>query len=149
MSLMKYQPWSMFDQLHRDINQLFDRRMASDEDVDGLSSFAGAWRPAVDIKENDKAFLVVADIPGVNPADIDVAARNGQLTIKGERRQEKDSEQEGVHRVERSYGSFFRSFALPENVDADAIAAKANNGVLEITLPKTETPSTRKIKIEQ
>lgn len=149
MSLMKYQPWSMFDQLHREINQLFDKQVSGLDDTDGFSSIPGAWKPAVDIKENDSAFLVVADIPGVSPEDIDVSAQNGQLTIKGERKQEAESEKEGVHRIERNYGSFFRSFALPDNVDADAIAAKANHGVLEITLPKTETQTSRKIKIEQ
>lgn len=145
MSLMKYQPWSMFDQLHREINDLFDKRLTNEQGDNFLSS--SNWQPAVDIKETDNEYLIKADIPGVKPEEIEVSTDNGRLSIKGERKQDVDETRGGVHRIECSYGSFFRSFTLPENVNAEAITAKADNGVLELTLPKTEEQQSRKIKI--
>ncbi|WP_144393648.1 Hsp20/alpha crystallin family protein [Pleionea sediminis] len=146
MSLMKYQPWSMFDQLHKEINDIFDRQLVPEQE-NATGFLSTDWKPAVDIKETDKAFLIKADIPGVKPEDIDVSSDNGYLVIKGQRKQDSDETKEGVHRVERSYGSFYRSFALPDNVDVESISAKSNHGVLELTLPKTETASARRIKI--
>ncbi len=145
MSLMKYQPWSMFDQLHKEVNDLFDRRIEEQSDPFSLSQ--NQWHLAVDITETATAFTVKADIPGVNPDDIEVSTENGRLVIKGQRHQEMDENQDGVHRVERSYGSFFRSFSLPDNIDVDAISAKSVHGVLELTLPKTDSSTARKIEI--
>lgn len=145
MSLMKYQPWSMFDQLHKEVNDLFDRRVEEPSYPFSLSQ--SQWQPAVDIAETATAFMVKADIPGVKPEDIDVTTEHGRLVIKGQRSQEMDETGDGVHRVERSYGSFIRSFSLPDNIDVDAISAKSVHGVLELTLPKTDSPTARKIEI--
>jgi len=147
MSIKKYQPWSMFDQLHREINDLFDRRFsAPNEEQSNL--VASDWQPAVDVKEEEGCFLIKADLPGIAPEAIEVTAKNCALTIKGQRKKEYEETKDGVHRIERSFGSFMRSFALPGNVDADAIEAKAVNGVLEVVLPKSETKGSRKIEIK-
>ena len=94
------------------------------------------WSPAVDIKETEKEYLVKAELPGVKREDVKVSLEDGVLMIEGERRQEKDSEGEKTHRVERFYGTFCRSFTLPESADATAIRAESKDGVLKVHVPK-------------
>jgi HSP20 family protein len=94
------------------------------------------WSPAVDIKETEKEYLVKAELPGVKREDVKVSLEDGVLMIEGERRQEKDSEGEKTHRVERFYGTFCRSFTLPEYADAKAIRAESKDGVLKVHVPK-------------
>lgn len=96
------------------------------------------WSPAVDIKEEDKCYLIHADIPGVAPQDIDISMENGVLTIKGERKHQAEESKQGYHRIEREHGTFMRRFALPENVDAEQITASSKDGVVELILPKAE-----------
>jgi HSP20 family protein len=141
MSLVRYEPWSLLNQLSKEL----DRSFRGNENSDVATS---DWTPAVDIKEQDDAFVIVADIPGVDPKDIEVHMENGVLSIKGERESEKKEEKEGYKRVERSYGSFYRRFSMPETADASKINAKSKNGVLEITIPKQEKEQPRKIKVE-
>jgi HSP20 family protein len=111
MSLVRYEPWSLLNQLSKEL----DRSFRGNENSDVATS---DWTPAVDIKEQDDAFVIVADIPGVDPKDIEVHMENGVLSIKGERESEKKEEKEGYKRVERSYGSFYRRFSMPETADA-------------------------------
>ena len=132
MSLVRYEPWSLFDQVRREM----DTNLATSD-----------WVPAVDIKENDDHFTIVADIPGVAPEDIEVQMENGVLTIKGERETEKTEEKDDYKRVERSFGSFYRRFSLPESANPESIEAKSNNGVLEITIGKQEKTEPRKISV--
>jgi HSP20 family protein len=132
MSLVRYEPWSLFDQLRREM----DTSLATSD-----------WVPAVDIKENDDHFMIVADIPGVDPEDIEVQMENGLLTIKGERETEKTEEKDDFKRIERSFGSFYRRFSLPESANPETIEAKSNNGVLEITIDKQEKTEPRKIAV--
>ena len=141
MSLVRYEPWSLLNQLSKEL----DRGFRGTENSDVATS---DWTPAVDIKENDDGFVIVADIPGVDPKDIEVHMENGTLTIKGERESEKKEEKEGYKRVERSYGTFYRRFSMPESADASKINAKSNNGVLEITIPKQEKEQPRKIEVK-
>jgi len=141
MSLVRYEPWGLLGQLSKEL----DRGFRSTESSDVATS---DWTPAVDIKENNDGFVIVADIPGVDPKDIEVHMENGVLAIKGERESEKKEEKEGYKRVERSYGSFYRRFSMPETADASKINAKSKNGVLEITIPKQEKEQARKIKVE-
>ncbi len=108
---------------------------------------AGDWAPAVDIKEDDKRFVVRADLPGVAPEDIEVTMENGALTIRGARSEERRSEGEDWHRLERFSGSFFRRFQLPDVVDAEAVEARTDKGVLEVVIPKTERRQARRIAI--
>lgn len=138
MSIIRYQPWGMVEQMRREMD-----RMMSEEN----STTTSDWIPAVDIKEEKEGFTIVADIPGIAPADIEIHADNGMLTIQGQRDGEKKEEREGYKRIERSYGSFFRRFTLPDSADTDQISAKGENGVLTITIPKRAEIQPRKIAV--
>ena len=142
MSMMRYEPWSLLDQMRREMNRAMDTRTA-----EGSSVATSDWVPAVDIKEDADGFLIVADIPGVDPKDIEVHMDNGVLTIKGEKESEKKEEREGYKRVERSFGSFYRRFSLPDTADPDRISARSNNGVLEVRIAKQEKVQPRKISV--
>jgi HSP20 family protein len=114
------------------------------------SESVALWRPVVDIKETDKDFLIHADLPGMKKEDIHMEVKDGILSISGERKQEKKTDTDKYHRVERSYGKFTRSFAIPEGVSEDQIHAKHDNGVLEVTFPKPapkQAPETKKIAV--
>jgi len=106
------------------------------------------WSPAVDIFETENALTLKADVPDVDLNDIEVKVENQTLTVKGERKFEQDKNAKGYHRIERSYGTFVRSFALPETVDTEGVAAEYKNGVLSITLPKKEAAKPRQVKVE-
>ncbi|KTC77891.1 Hsp20/alpha crystallin family protein [Legionella brunensis] len=106
------------------------------------------WAPAVDIKEEDNRFVVLADIPGVKKEDIHVSLEKNMLTIQGERYFEKKETKENYSRVERTQGQFYRRFSLPETADGTKISAKCNNGVLEITIPKKEIAPEKQIKVK-
>jgi len=145
MTLVRYEPWNLLNQFRRDMDRFYETPGEGDETSSIVTS---DWIPAVDIKETDTAFEIHADIPGVDPKDIDVHMENGILTIKGERQTENKEEHEGYKRIERSRGSFYRRFSLPDTADADKISAKSNHGVLEITIPKQEKVQPRKISVE-
>ncbi len=136
MNLVSYDPWNRMQQFQREMSTMFDRRL-SDKD-ESLPVATSDWAPAVDIKEEEKQFLISADIPGVEPEDIQVEMKNGVLTISGEKRAEHEEEKEGYKRIERSYGSFLRRFSLPDTADPDSIKAKSKNGALEVIVAKRE-----------
>lgn len=106
------------------------------------------WAPAVDITENGKEYLVKGEIPGVKKEDVKVDVTNGVLTISGERKFEKEDKGEKYHRVERSYGSFTRSFVLPEDVIGEKIAAEFKDGVIKVHLPKTEIKKSKSTQVK-
>ncbi len=142
MSLVRYEPWSLFDQLRREMERGLTTQSGE------VSSVATSdWVPAVDIKETEDSFVIVADIPGVKPEDIEVQMDNGVLTIKGEKQTENKEEHEDFKRVERSYGSFYRRFSLPDTADPESVSAKSDHGVLEITVSKQEKVQPRKIAV--
>jgi len=145
MSLMRYEPMGLLEQLRREMERMYGDRGSSDE---ANIATASDWVPAVDIKEDKDSFIIKADLPGIDPKDIEVHAEGGMLTIRGERESEKKEERTGYKRIERSYGSFFRRFTLPDTADTDKITAKGNNGVLEIRIPKHEKLQPRKITVE-
>ncbi len=105
------------------------------------------WSPAVDIVETENELVVKADLPDLKLEDIDVRVENQTLTIKGERRFEEDAAEKGYHRIERSYGGFMRSFAVPNSVDTEKVSADYKNGVLTIKLPKKEAAKPRQVKV--
>ncbi|MDX1810688.1 MAG: Hsp20/alpha crystallin family protein [Gammaproteobacteria bacterium] len=146
--MIKYEPWDMLKQMHKEMDNLFSSRFPDLQS--DIAGFAGSnWVPAVDVKEEDDKFVIHADIPGVAPKDIKVNIENGVLTIKGEKKHERTESEKNFRRIERSSGSFFRQFSLPETVDPDHISAKSDNGVLELTIPKTsKTKSNREITVE-
>ena len=146
-NIVSYEPWGSFSKLHDEINRLFDSRLQNGDAQDPSRVVTSNWTPAVDIREEKDAFVLHADIPGVEPADIEITMENGVLTIKGERRVEKQSEEDSFKRVERAYGVFYRRFSLPETANADAITASGNNGVLEVRIPKQELAQPRRIAV--
>ncbi len=139
MAIMRYEPWSLLNQLQKELE-------SSGEKTEGSISTA-EWAPAVDIKELPDKFVLIADIPGVKPEDIDVHMEAGVLTVKGEKESEAKTEKDGYKRIERSYGSFYRRFSLPDSADGDAISANYKHGVLEITIPKREAIKPKKINV--
>ena len=139
MSVIHYQPWGLVQQVRRDMN----RMMAEDN-----STPQSDWQPSVDINEQKEAFVIHADLPGLSPADIDIHADKGVLTIQGKRKGVSAEEQNGYHRIERTSGSFLRRFTLPESADTDHISAKGEHGVLTITIPKQAQIEPRKIAVE-
>ncbi len=144
MSMMRYEPWSLMNQLQNEMSRLVDQRQTRTQEDNVVTS---DWVPAVDIKEENERFLIAADIPGVEPKDIDVHMENGLLTLRGVRNFESSEEKDGYKRVERARGSFYRRFSLPDTADADRISAKCTNGVLEIVIPKHEKVQPRKIAV--
>ena len=142
--IVEYDPVNLFNRL---LNNTYGMvpQVSGDEESNIVTSH---WMPSVDIKEEDDKFLIYADIPGVDPKDIDVSMENGILTIKGERETESKEEREGYKRTERSKGTFYRRFSLPDSADADKINAKSKNGVLELTIPKHEVVKPRKISVK-
>ena len=109
------------------------------------------WAPPVDIYETDNALVLKADLPGIDPKDVDIRIENGVLYLKGERKFEKEEKKENYHRIERSYGAFTRSFALPNSINADHVKAEYKDGQLILTMPKREEakPKAVKINVEQ
>ncbi len=106
------------------------------------------WSPAVDIYETENELVLKADLPDVDQKDIDVRVENQTLTLAGERKFEQEQNGKGYHRIERSYGNFVRSFAVPSTFDTDKISAEYRNGVLTVTLPKKEAAKPRQVKVE-
>jgi len=147
MAMVRYEPWGTLNQLHKEIDRLFEGNFPRmGDDSQGVA--ASDWVPAVDVKEEQDKFIIHADLPGVDPKDIDVGMENGVLTIKGQRESERKEEREGYKRMERVRGNFFRRFSLPDTADAEKIAAKCRNGVLEVIIPKQEKVQPRRIAVE-
>src|ERR1019366_1865907 len=105
-----------------------------------MGDFKVDWAPSADISETDKEYVIRAELPAVKKEDVQVTVDEGVITIKGERKQQKEDKNEKFHRVETFYGAFERGFSLPENVNADAIRCESKDGVLSVYIPKTETP---------
>jgi len=145
MTLVRYEPWSMLNHLRHEMDRMFEGQSDSEENSMVATS---DWTPAVDIKEEENRFVIIADIPGVDPKDIELHMENGVLSIKGERESESKIEREGYKRVERSRGTFYRRFSLPDTADAEKISAKSQHGVLEISIAKQEKLHPRKISVE-
>ena len=128
----------------RDLSRFFNLDF---EDEDNTLT-TGRWTPAVDIAEKDDHFLIEADIPGVDPEDIEVSVENGFLTVKGERESESKEDKNGYTRVERSHGSFYRRFSLPDTANCENVTAKSNKGVLQIKVGKSEATKPQKITVD-
>jgi HSP20 family protein len=141
MTLVTYEPWSLVNRLHRQLDQAFNKPAAPE------SAASVSWVPRVDVYEEAERFVVLADVPGVESKDIDITAEKGVLTIRGERRLEKKATDNGYERVERTSGSFLRRFTLPENANTDSITAKQTNGVLEVSIPKHPQVQPRRIAV--
>ena len=145
MNVVRYDPFRELRSLQDDMTRLFTG--ISPNASGREESFSGAWNPRVDIYEDKENLVLEAELPGMNQDDFDLSFENNVLTLKGERKFEKNVDESNYHRVERAYGSFTRSFSLPQTVTAEGAQAQFENGILRVTLPKREETKARKIQI--
>lgn len=145
MAIIRWDPFRDLVTLREKMNRLFEEAFTSRGEQKDLA--AGTWTPSVDIYETETALILSAEIPGIEEKDIEIKIEDNTLVIKGERRFEKETKKENYHRIERSYGSFYRSFTLPNYVDQDKIHAEHENGVLKITMPNKPELKPKKVKV--
>jgi len=153
MSLVRWNPardlatWpSDLFGMQREMNRMFDNFFRG---TDHSEDYAlAAWTPAVDIAEHDDEYIVKVELPGVNKDEVKITLESNILTLRGEKKQEKETKKENYHRVERSYGSFQRSFTLPTNVKSDKIDAAYKDGILTINVPKAEEAKPKQIEVK-
>ncbi len=147
MSLITRHPFALINELQRDLNRAFDSRLFPALASSGDTALSNTtWSPAVDIHEDQNAYHVSIDLPGIKPEEIEVTAHNNVLSIRGARKVvNEDKEQK---RSERIYGAFLREFSMPENADLDRIEAKSNNGVLDLYIPKTPKAEPKRITVQ-
>jgi len=141
MSLVRYEPYNLFDQFNSEVSRLLGNARP------GATAAATEWMPAVDIREEDDRYLLVADLPGVDRKDVEITVEDNVLTFKGERTAENDDSSEGYRRRERVHGEFLRQFTLPDTADTENIHATVNAGVLEIAIPKQQKLQPKKITV--
>jgi HSP20 family protein len=139
MTILRYEPWSLVNRLHRHLDEAFSAE-AGDSD-------SAWWIPQVDVHEEPERFAVLVDVPGVEPKDIEITAEKGVLTIRGERHSRTPEESSAYRRLERRSGKFLRRFTLPDSANLDAISAKHTHGVLEVTIPKQAKLQPRRIEV--
>lgn len=147
MAIIRYQPWSVLNHLQDEVNKIFEHNLRS-TDTDASKVATSQWMPNVDIKEEPSRFIILADVPGVEPKNIEVKWENGVLTIKGEKRYENEEKGADYFRRERDVGTFYRRFSLPDTADSEKISAVGKHGVLEITIPKIQKSQPRNIEIK-
>lgn len=147
MSLIRHTAWNTPSGLQDEIKQVFEKFFGEAEG-DQSNVVTSQWAPRVDIREDDTGFVILADIPGVDPKDIEIHMDKGILTIKGERRVETRQEGQRYSRVERAHGVFHRRFALPDSANAEGITATGRHGVLEIAIPKKPETTPRRIQVQ-
>ena len=142
MTVIRYQPWTLIDTMQRQLDQAFSAEHGED-----AAAAAVSWIPQVDIYEEPGRYVVVADVPGVEPKDIHITADKGVLTIRGEKRARETQQGKAQQRLERRAGAFLRTFTLPEGADVDSITAKQTHGVLEVAIPKQPKLQPRSIEV--
>jgi HSP20 family protein len=146
MAVVRWEPLRELSSLQNEMNRLFNTVF----DAPAPPGNGGAmrrWVPAMDLVETDESFILRGDLPGMTQEDVEIELEDNVLTVSGERKAEHEAKQEGYHRVERAFGSFSRSLTLPKGIDADAVTANFENGVLEIRIPKPEERKPRRIAI--
>ncbi len=147
-SIVRYAPWSYLRDLEGEVNQLLDRNLNRQGIASNTeTSLAGEWSPQVDIKEEADKYLITADLPGVDPKEIQVSMENNVLSIKGERKLERKVKEDNYTRTERFSGTFYRRFTLPDEANGERIQAKGKHGVLEISIPKKEPHIPKRIDV--
>lgn len=147
MPPIRWDPFRDLLSLQERMNKLFEDSLVRSTSQLGDAS-EGAWTPVVDILEKDDAIILKAELPGVRLEDVDLQIKDDVLILKGQRKFEKETKKENYHRIERSYGTFSRSFTLPGIVDQSGISAKLKDGILEVKLPKARTLESKPIPIE-
>lgn len=134
-------PWSGINEFEAQMNRLFNSW------PEGLEN-TSTWSPAIDLKENEADYELVADLPGMTKDDIHLTVVGDLVTLKGERKYEAEDKQEGYHRIERNYGSFQRSFRIPDGINAEKVDAQFKDGVLRVKLPKPESSKPKQIEVK-
>lgn len=145
--LAKWDPLKELDDFSNRLSTFFGRGPIQKSDGDGWFTQA-QWSPLVDISEDDKEYLIKAELPGIEKNEVKVQVENGALIISGERKSEHEEKDKKYHRIERSYGSFIRSFSLPENADGTKVKADYKGGVLKVHLPKNEQAKSKSVEIK-
>jgi HSP20 family protein len=146
MTLVRWDPFRELEDMSERLNRVFSRPTLRNTGKENLT--VADWMPTVDISETESEYLIKAELPEVRKEDVKVTVENGVLTLQGERRQEKEEKGRRFHRVERSYGSFIRSFTLPESVDEGGVKAEYKDGVLALHLPKSEKVKPKAIDVK-
>lgn len=144
MTLVRWNPWREIEEMAERYNRAVGQPQAGGQEAVAT----GDWAPRVNIAETDKAFEIKAEIPEVNKEDVKVTVYNGILSIRGERKHEKEETGKKFHRIERHYGSFTRNFTLPDNVDENDIKASFKDGILILTIQKTEEAKQKAIEVK-
>jgi HSP20 family protein len=148
MAIVKWEPFRDLVTVQDRMNRIFDEAFRGiTRGADDDWALGGNWAPAVDIYEHEGNLVLKAELPGIDPKEVDVRVENNVLTLRGERKFESEVKREKYHRVERAYGSFSRSFTLPATVDTDRIKAEYKDGVLRVTLPVREEAKPKQISI--
>ena len=147
MAIVRWEPFRDLFSLQERMNRLFDESYRGARQGEEEWALGGSWAPTVDIYEHEGNIVLKAEIPGIDPKDVDVRVENNTLTLKGERKLDSEVKKENYHRVERSYGAFTRSFTLPNVVDTTNIKAEYKDGVLRVTLPRREEAKPKSISI--
>lgn len=143
MAIIRWDPFRDLVTLRDKMNRLFEDAVRGEE-KDLISS---SWAPAVDIYETENELVLAAEVPGVEERDVEISVEDNTLSIRGERKFQKETKEENYHRIERSYGSFYRSFTLPNYIDQERIHAEHESGVLKVHMPKKPEVKPRKVKI--
>ena len=146
MNMVKWDPFRELEDVSSRLNRIFERPLIRSESGKEMLAVAD-WAPSVDISETDTAYLIKGELPGVKKEDVKVTIENGMLTIRGERKQEKEEKGKKFHRVECSYGSFMRSFQVPDDADEDSVKAEFKGGMLNITLPKSAKSKSKSVDV--
>jgi HSP20 family protein len=146
MNLIKWDPLRELEDVSDRLNRIFGRSLARAESGNEMVAVAD-WAPSVDISETDTAYLIKGEIPGVKKEDVKVTIQDGMLTIQGERKQEKEEKSKKFHRIECSYGSFERSFRVPDDADENSVKAEFKDGMLNVTLAKSEKAKPKAIEV--
>jgi len=146
MNLIKWDPFRELEDVSNRLNRIFGQSLARSESGQNMLAVAD-WAPSVDISETDTAYLIKGEIPGVKKEDVKVTIQDGMLTIQGERKQEKEEKGKKFHRIERSYGSFARSFRVPDDADENSVKAEFKDGMLNVTLAKSEKAKPKAIEV--
>lgn len=147
MAIERWNPFRDLFTLQERMNDLFNTTLRSASGEEGLAS-RGKWAPAVDVREDGNNLYLEAELPGMKQKDINVKLEDGTLTIQGERFWAHENKEENYHRIERSYGSFLRSFTIPASVDAEKVQATYRDGILTVTLPKRPESKQREISVK-
>lgn len=144
--ITQWDPFRELEDVHRRLSSFFDGASSKRNRQESMS--AADWAPSVDIIEDDRAYVIKAELPEVKKEDVHVRVENGVLTLRGERKLEKEEKNRKYHRLERSYGSFVRSFVLPDDIDAEKVGAVFKDGVLTVTVAKSERSKPRQIEVK-